>query len=214
MFDLGATTGVSLDSNVSGAGNTEWSSNPSSSENAAWNDPQLVADNANVTAATINEIREAFQVQRMYERDARGGTRLTEIIKSHFGVTSPDARLQRPEYLGGSTTPMNITAVPSMYGDGTVPQGELAGYGVVSGSNGHGFTKSFTEHCVIIGLVSVRADLNYQEGINKQWLRSTRWDYYWPTFAHLGEQVVQNQELYADGSANDLLPWGVPRKIR
>ncbi len=113
------------------------------------------ADLSAATSATINDIRQAFQIQKLYERDARGGTRYTEIVRSHFGVTSPDARLQRPEYLGGSTTPMNITAVPTMYGDGTVPQGELAGYGVVSGSNGHGFTKSFTEHCVIIGLVSV-----------------------------------------------------------
>lgn len=161
---------------------------------------RLFADLSNATAATINQLRQAFQVQKLYERDARGGTRYTEIVKAHFGVTSPDARLQRPEYLGGGTSPIQIAAVPQTSStDGTSPQGNLAAYGTVTVGN-HGFTKSFTEHCVLIGLVSVRADLNYQQGLNRMFSRSTRFDFYWPALAHIGEQTVLNKEIYAVGS--------------
>jgi len=163
--------------------------------------PDIYADLSEATAATINQLRQAFQIQKLYERDARGGTRYTEIIRSHFGVTSPDARLQRPEYLGGGTSPINVSAVPQTSStDATSPQGNLAAYGTSSFS-GHGFTKSFTEHCVILGLVNVRADLNYQQGLNRMWSRSTRWDFYWPALAHIGEQAVLNKEIYAVGSA-------------
>jgi hypothetical protein len=163
----------------------------------------LEADLTAATAATINQLREAFQIQKLYERDARGGTRYTEIIRSHFGVTSPDARLQRPEYLGGGSSPVNINPVPQT--SSTVvdsPQGNLAAIGTAT-LNNHGFTKSFTEHCVIIGLISARADLNYQQGLNRMFSRSTRWDFYWPALSHIGEQAVLNKEIYAQGDSND-----------
>jgi len=164
---------------------------------------QLYADLSNATAATINQLREAFQVQKLYERDARGGTRYTEIIKSHFGVTSPDARLQRPEYLGGGSQSININPIAQTSStDATTPQGNLAAMGTV-GISGHGFTKSFTEHCVLIGLANIRADLTYQQGLNRMWSRQTRFDYYYPALAHLGEQAVLSKEIYADGTAND-----------
>lgn len=162
----------------------------------------VYADLGNATAATINQLRQAFQVQKLYERDARGGTRYTELVKSHFGVTSPDARLQRPEYLGGGSTPINISPIAQTSESGTTPQGSLAAMGTVS-FNGHGFTKSFTEHSIIIGLVNVRADLTYQQGLNRMFSRSDRLDFYWPALAMIGEQAVLNKEIYADGSAND-----------
>ena len=155
---------------------------------------KLYADLTTATAATINQLREAFQIQKLYERDARGGTRYTEIIRSHFGVTSPDARLQRPEYLGGGSSPININPVAQTGETGTTPQGNLAAIGT-STLNNHGFTKSFTEHCILIGLVSTRADLNYQQGLNRMWSRQTRWDFYWPALSHIGEQAVLNKEI-------------------
>lgn len=160
----------------------------------------LYADLTDATAATINQLRQAFQVQKLLERDARGGSRYTEIVRSHFGVTSPDARLQRPEYLGGGSANINITPIAQTSStDATTPQGNLAGYGTSAFGN-HGFTKSFTEHCVIIGLICVRADLTYQQGLNRMWSRQTRLDYYWPALNALGEQAVLNKEIYAQGS--------------
>jgi len=174
---------------------------------------QLVADLADATAATINELREAFQIQRLYERDARGGTRYTEIIQSHFGVTSPDARLQRPEYLGGGKDRINIHPIAQTSStDATTPQGNLSAFGT-TGFGGHGFSKSFTEHCVIIGLVNVYADLTYQQGLNRMFSRQDRWDYYWPALAHLGEQAVYNKEIYADGTANDNAVFGYQERF-
>lgn len=161
------------------------------------------ADLSVATAISINDLRTAFQVQKLYERDARGGTRYTEILRSHFGVISPDARLQRPEYLGGSSTRINIRPVEQTSSSNeTTPQGNLAAYGV-AGDSFHGFTKSFVEHGFVIGLVSVRADLTYQQGINRLWSRRDRLDYYWPALAHLGEQTVLNKEIYAQGTADD-----------
>lgn len=163
------------------------------------------ADLSEATAATINSLREAFQVQKIYERDARGGTRYIEILKSHFGVVSSDARLQRPEYLGGGTVPVMVNPVPQTVPAGSIfstPQGNLAAYGTAH-AHGIGFTKSFEEHCYVFGFVSVRADLNYQQGINRMWLRQTRFDFYWPALSHIGEQAVYNGELYAQGSAVD-----------
>jgi hypothetical protein len=163
----------------------------------------MYADLSTATAATINQLREAFQVQKLYEKDARSGTRYTEIIKGHFGVTSPDARMQRPEYLGGNSTPLNINAIAQTSStDATTPQGNLAAMGTV-GFSRNGFSKSFTEHCVIIGLANIRADLTYQQGINRMWTRQTRFDYYYPALAHIGEQAVLSKEIYADGTAND-----------
>lgn len=162
----------------------------------------LIADLTQATAATINSLRQAFQVQRMYEKDARGGTRYTEILRCHFGVVSPDARLQRSEYLGGSSDRINIQQVAQTSStDAKSPQGNLAAFGLGSGVSG--FKKSFTEHGYVIGLVNVRADLNYQQGLNKMWSRRTRFDFYWPSFAHLGEQAVLNKEIYLQGTAED-----------
>ncbi|AXH72182.1 MAG: major capsid protein [Microviridae sp.] len=169
----------------------------------------LYADLSTATAATINQIRQAFQIQKLLERDARGGTRYTELVKSHFGVISPDARLQRPEYLGGGTTPISIREVPQTQSTeaGTTPQGNLAGVGTAT-AHGHGFTQSFTEHGHVIGLASIRADLTYQQGLRKLWSRKTRYDFYFPVFAMLGEQAVLNKEIYAKGDANDDLVFG------
>jgi hypothetical protein len=162
----------------------------------------LTADLTAVTGVSINALRQAVQMQRLFERDARGGTRYTETIRAHFGVISPDMRLQRPEYLGGGSTPVNITPIPQTSESATTPQGNLAAYGTCAVNN-HGFVKSFTEHGWIIGIVSVRADLNYQQGLNRMWSRSTRYDYYWPVLAHLGEQSILNKEIFMDGSGND-----------
>lgn len=168
----------------------------------------IYADLSDATAATINQLREAFQIQRLYERDARGGTRYTEILKAHFGVTSPDARLQRPEYLGGGSSPVNVNPVAQTSStDATSPQGNLAAIGTFA-AHGHGFIKSFTEHCVIIGMVSARADLTYQQGLNRMFSRRTRWDFYWPALAHLGEQAILNKEIYAQGTSVDDLTFG------
>ena len=171
----------------------------------------LYADLSTATAATINQLRQAFQIQRLLERDARGGTRYTEIVRSHFGVMSPDARLQRPEYLGGGTVPVVLnpvmqTSATGLTG-GTTPAGNLSAFGTMVARN-HGFSQSFTEHGHVIGLVQVRADLSYQQGLRKFWKRSTRYDFYFPAFAMLGEQAVLNSEIYCDGSANDANVFG------
>jgi hypothetical protein len=167
---------------------------------------RLFADLSAATAATINQLRQSFQIQKLLERDARGGTRYTEILRSHFGVTSPDARLQRPEYLGGGSTPINISPIAQSSGTGltgqTTPQGNLAAMGTYL-ANGHGFTQSFVEHGYVIGVVSVRADLTYQQGLRRHWSRSTRYDYYFPAFAMLGEQAILNKEIYVRGDSND-----------
>jgi len=178
--------------------------------------PGIYADLASATAATINQIRQAFQVQRLLERDARGGTRYVELIASHFGIKNAggDARLQRPEYLGGGSTPITVNPVAtttdnSYAGFGGENQfvGDLGAIGV-GHINSHGFTKSFTEHCLIVGLVSARADLTYQQGLNRMWSRQTRYDYFYPSLAHLGEQAVLNKEIYAQGTSDDELVFG------
>lgn len=158
----------------------------------------LQADLSEATAATINQIRQSFQVQKLLERDARGGTRYTEIIRSHFGVTSPDARLQRPEYLGGGQTSINVSPIAQTSETDGTPLGTLAAVGTAV-SNDNGFTAAFTEHGMIIGLAAVRADLSYQQGLRRMWSRRTRYDYYFPVFAHLGEQPVLNKEIYVTG---------------
>jgi hypothetical protein len=166
----------------------------------------MYADLSAATAATINQLRESFQIQRLLERDARGGTRYTEIIRSHFGVVSPDARLQRPEYLGGGSTPVAINPIAQTSGTpagaGGTPLGNLAAMGTAL-AMGHGFTQSFTEHGIVLGLVSVRADLTYQQGMRRMWSRRTRYDFYFPVFAHLGEQAVLNKEIYTTGTSSD-----------
>ena len=162
----------------------------------------LYANLSAATAATINQFREAIQIQSIYEKDAKGGTRYVEQLKSHFGVTSPDFRVQRSEYLGGGSSPINITPVPQTSStDATTPQGNLAAYGT-SSSNNHAFTYSATEHCVIIGLANIKADLTYQQGLDKMWTRRSRFQYYLPSLANLGEQEVLNSEIYFQGAAN------------
>ena len=168
----------------------------------------LTADMSQTTSATINSLRQAFQIQKLYERDARGGTRYTEILRSHFGVISPDSRLQRPEYLGGSESPVIINPVVQNSATGATgaatPQGNLAAFGLASSTSAkHGFTKSFVEHGIIIGLLNVRADLTYQQGIPRMFSRRTRFDFYWPVLAHLGEQAILNKEIYAQGNDKD-----------
>jgi hypothetical protein len=157
---------------------------------------------------TINSLRTAFQMQKFYERLARGGSRYTEVLRSFFGVVSPDARLQRPEFLGSFTKMVNVNPIAQTSAtDTTSPQGNLSAYGVTA-ANFHGFTKSFVEHGYILGFVCARADLTYQQGINKMWLRSTVYDFYWPTFAHLGEQAIELREIYAQGSEADTTVFG------
>lgn len=157
---------------------------------------------------TINSLRTAFQMQKFYERLARGGSRYTEVLRSFFGVVSPDARLQRPEFLGSFTKMVNVNPIAQTSAtDDTSPQGNLSAYGVTA-AKFHGFTKSFVEHGYIFGFVCARADLTYQQGINKMWLRSTVYDFYWPTFAHLGEQAIELRELYAQGGESDSKVFG------
>ena len=168
----------------------------------------LTADLTDATAVTINQLRLAFATQKFLEIQARGGSRYIEVIKNHFNVTSPDARLQRPEYLGGGSSPVNISPVAQTSStDATTPQGNLSAIGTTVLS-GHSFTKSFTEHTIVIGLVSVRTDLTYQQGLNRMFSRETIYDYYWPTLSTIGEQAVKNKEIYAQGSAADETTFG------
>ncbi len=183
--------------------------NGSADQNAFFGDATgLTADLSTATSATINQLREAFQVQGLLERDARGGTRYKEIIQGHFNVTSPDMRLDRPEYLGGGKSYINVQPIAQTSStDATTPQGNMSGFGT-TGFDNHSFTKSFTEHCAVIGLVCVFADLTYQQGINRFFSKRTRYDYYWPALAHLGEQSVLNKEIYAQGTSADETVFG------
>ena len=203
--------GLATGSNSMSGANTMWVASKSAAGTAAATafnstNANVYADLSQATAATINQLRQSFQIQKLLERDARGGTRYTEIIRAHFGVVSPDARLQRPEYLGGGSTFIQVNPIAQTSGTSasgtTTPLGNLAAMGTYLAPN-HGFSQSFTEHGHVIGLVSVRADLTYQQGLRKFWSRSTRYDFYFPAFAMLGEQAVLNKEIYCDGSAND-----------
>lgn len=198
----GLYTGAQTLLGISATGNTADDSTTPGINTYSLAPANLEVDLTNATAATINALRLAFQVQKLYERDARGGTRYTEIILAHFGVVSPDSRMQRPEYLGGGSTMINIHPIAQTSESGTTPQGTLAAMGTAS-VNGHGFVKSFTEHCTIIGLANVRADITYQQGMERMWWRATRWDYYWPALAHIGEQAVLNREIYYQETSAD-----------
>ena len=201
----GTPTAVNVDDTSGSSGQVALSiNNPTGAAGITpvmWGSTGLMADLADATAATINVLRQAIAIQRLLERDARGGTRYTEILRAHFGVISPDARLQRPEYLGGGSFPINIATVPNTSALGA-PIGELGGYGTALGKPAP-IHKSFTEHCIILGLVSVRADLNYQQGIPRQFLRRTKYDFYWPALSHLGEQAIQSREIFHDGTGNE-----------
>jgi len=155
---------------------------------------ELFADLSQATASTVNELRQAIQVQRLLEKDARAGTRYTEIVRSHFGVDSDDARMQRPEFLGGGSTPISVNPVAETASGSA---GQLGAYGTAA-FRGHGFVKSFLEHSIILGLINVRSDITYQEGVDRLWTDDTRYDLYWPSLAHLGEQAVYNKEIYID----------------
>lgn len=182
-----------------GSGTATVTAQPGSS----WLSKSAYADLDSSSVFTINSLRTAFQMQKFYERLARGGSRYTEVLRSFFGVVSPDARLQRPEFLGSFTKMVMVNPIAQTSAtDNTTPQGNLSAYGVTA-SKFHGFTKSFVEHGYIIGFVCARADLTYQQGINKMWLRSTVYDFYWPTFAHLGEQAIELREIYAQGTSDD-----------
>lgn len=162
-------------------------------------------NSGNAIVATINQLRMAFQIQKLYERDARGGTRYIEVLKSHFGVTSPDARLQRPEYLGGNRVPINVNQVIQQSGTGAgadTPQGTVVGMSQTTDTHSD-FIKSFTEHGYIVGVMVARYDHTYQQGIERHWSRKTRFDYYWPVFANIGEQAVKNKEIFAQGTKED-----------
>lgn len=151
---------------------------------------------------TINELREGFQLQKLFEKDARGGTRYTEIIKNHFGTVVPDFRIQRPEFLGGGTSRVNVNAIAQTAPVSGTGVGSLAAMGTVSAIE-NGFVKSFTEHCIVIGLVNIRADLTYSQGIDRMWTRRTRYDFFWPSLQNLGEQAVLNYEIYFDDTTNN-----------
>lgn len=163
----------------------------------------LAADMSSVTAATINQLRQAFQIQKLLEKDARGGTRYREVLREHFGVISPDSRMQIPEYLGGYRLPINVSQViQTSSSDETSPLGNTAALSVTT-MNKPMFTKSFTEHGFIMGLAVVRTDQTYQQGIERMWNRKGRYDYYWPVLANIGEQAILNKEIYAQGNTTD-----------
>lgn len=163
----------------------------------------LKTDLSSVTAATINQLRQAFQIQKLLEKDARGGSRYREVLREHFGVISPDSRMQIPEYLGGYRLPINVSQViQTSSTDSTSPQGNTAALSVTT-MNKPMFTKSFTEHGFIMGLAVVRTDQTYQQGIERMWSRKGRYDYYWPVLANIGEQAILNKEIYAQGNTAD-----------
>ena len=202
-YEGGYSTSIAGHS-VNGSGTATVTAQPGSS----WLSKNSYADLDSSSIFTINSLRTAFQMQKFYERLARGGSRYTEVLRSFFGVVSPDARLQRPEFLGSFTKMVNVNPIAQTSAtDNTSPQGNLSAYGVTA-AKFHGFTKSFVEHGYIIGFVSARADLTYQQGVNKMWLRSTVYDFYWPTFAHLGEQAIELREIYAQGSEADTTVFG------
>lgn len=185
-----------------GTGNLTWGTSPGLTLTGA------VANLATATSATINELRQSFQVQRLLERDARSGSRYVETLKAHFGVTSPDSRLQRPEYLAGGTINVQMNPVPqTSESTANAVQGGLAAYATASGSGGS-FTHSFTEHGMLFCFASFRAPLNYQQGLHKSWRRKTRFDYYWPVLQNLGEQAIKNEEIMYQGTAADANTFG------
>ena len=214
ISDIASSTATGMDgyysvfnSNASNTANSRgaatFNTDPGNVYTAANAKYNLVADLSTTTATTINQLREAFQVQGLLERDARGGTRYKEIIQGHFNVSSPDMRLDRPEYLGGGKSYINVQPIAQTSStDTTTPQGNMSGFGT-TGFDNHSFSKSFTEHCAVIGLVCVFADLTYQQGINRFFSKRTRYDYYWPALAHLGEQGILNKEIYAQGTTAD-----------
>jgi len=191
------TSNAASPAGIQGAVSAAWAAG----DTLNWSATNLIADLSAATAATINQLRQAFQIQRMYERDARGGTRYTEVVKSHFRVESPDARLQRPEYLGGGTFPIVVSPIAqnSASNSQPTPQGNLAGIGTGSVDGSIGFSKSFTEHTLLLGIISARADMTYSQGLHRDFSISTRFDLPWPALMHLGEQAVLQGEIFKTG---------------
>lgn len=177
-----------------------------------FNNSGLVADLANAAAVTINQVREAVAIQELLERDARGGTRYVELLLSHWGIHAADRSLQRPEYLGGGSIPVNVHPVASTDAFSGTTFGNLGAFALAAG-NGNGFFKSFEEHGVLLGLVSVRAELRYQQGLERMFSRSDRYDFAWPELMHLGEQEVLSKEIYCDGSAGDATTFGYQERF-
>lgn len=196
------TQGLEFSLAVEGGSDAHISTNTSTAlRGTTSDDPTLYADLGATSFATINDLRLAFQTQRLLERDARSGTRINEHIFAHFGVTVPDFRVQRPEFLGGGSSMIQINEVPNTSDTTSRQQGELAAYGVSSGS--HGFTKSFVEHGVILGLVNVRGDITYSQGAERYWFKDTRYDFYYPVLAMIGEQAIENREIFYQNTSAD-----------
>lgn len=196
-------TPIGTDSIPNAVSNTAYGINIASKDSLGTSpDSNVYADLSLASGASVNQLRLAFQIQKIYEKDARGGTRYIEILKSHFGVTSPDARLQRPEYLGGNRIPININQVVQQSETSTTPQGNVSAYSLTVDSHSD-FTKSFVEHGYIIGLAVARYDHTYQQGLLRMWSRKDRFDFYWPALANIGEQPVLNKEIYAQGDGTD-----------
>ena len=221
-FQFGATNSTLRSASSAGGSPLDVTGVVTTSTIAGWNDPNLetdiggatgIADLSTAVGATINQLRQSVAVQRLYEKDARGGTRYKEILLSHFGRTVKDSRLQRPEYLGGGTTQIHINQQPNtgppvgQYGS------QMTAWATAVGGGNLGFSRSFDEFGLIMGIVSARADLNYQQGINKMHSRRTRWEYYWPELANLGEQSVLNREIYSQGTADDDAVFGYQERF-
>lgn len=202
-YGISVMSGFNMNVSSQGAADGTFSPTGSGMSGIGMIPLNLAADLSQATSSTINQLRLAFQVQKLYEKDARGGTRYIEILKSHFGVTSPDSRLQRPEYLGGNRIPININQVlqTSQTSDQS-PQGNPVGQSLTTDTN-RDFVKSFVEHGFVIGVMVARYDHTYQQGLERFWSRKDRFDYYWPVFANIGEQAVKNREIYAQGTAAD-----------
>jgi hypothetical protein len=175
---------------------------------SATKQPMIYADLSSATGTTLNALRLAIMTQNLLEKDSRSGTRYTELLRDHFGVTPEDSRLQRPEYCGGGKTNINTSAIPQT-APSSAATNTLGTLGAASTAAGqHEFSYHATEHGFLIGLANVTAEITYQQGMERMWTRQTRYDYYWPAFAHLGEQAIRNDEIYSDGSANDALTFG------
>lgn len=200
-----ANVGDAFNVNVVGSTAGHFIGVPTEAQLAGADSGLVASFSGSSAAATINQLRLAFQIQKFYEKQARGGSRYTEVVRSFFGVTSPDARLQRPEYLGGNRIPINVNQVIQQSGTGesvNTPQGTVVGMSLTTDRHSD-FTKSFTEHGFIIGVMVARYDHTYQQGLNRLWSRKDIFDYYWPVFANIGEQAIKNKEIYAQGNATD-----------
>lgn len=190
------------------------------------NNFKLYTDLSSAIGATVNQLRESFAIQKFYERAARGGSRYIETILSHFRVTNPDFRMQRPEYMGGVRVPINMNQVVQTDSsskqliptnkqatggqyytewdtEDLTPQGNLAAYSATAHNDNDLFTHSFTEHGILMGLAVVRTDHTYQQGLNRMWSRKNMFDFYWPELANLGEQIIANKEIYLQGTSTD-----------